>query len=225
MKNYIKLFSVALIAFTLSNCKNDNLGLSEFKYEDKNLKVNCYEIDTLLLKEAVFSFEDDIAKHYSKNGNPNLSQAYSRTINLGIYGRAPYEQMLSDHSKAIFEILKTKEGLWTTTGNKTTLNYNHPLVKCLAENINDKDINTTFNALLSTNSMRIELLGAELRKKSSLALRDKYLATYIALDYYYAKLFSVDFEALEAQKKLNEAQKKSQTKIGNENNSHEGHNH
>lgn len=193
MKNYIKIFTVALVLITFTNCKNNDVKLSEYKYADKTFNVACTQIDTTLIKEAVLSFEDDISTEFARNGQPNLSQAYSRIVNLGIYGRAKYRDMVSDHTKEIFDALKADTDLWTTNGDKTTLNYSHPFVKCLAENINDKDIKTTFNALLSTNSMRPDIFAESFRRKSSLALRDKYLATYIALDMYYAKLFNVDF--------------------------------
>lgn len=225
MNNYIKFLAVALVLVTFTNCKKDEVKLSDYKYSDKTLNVACSQIDSTLLKEALLSFEDDIANFYARNGKPNLSQAYSRTVNLGIYGRGQYDKMVSDHSIEIFNVLKSKTDLWHTSGNKTTLNYNHPFVKCLAENIKDKEIQTTFNALLSTNSMRQDIFGEALRRKTSLALRDKYLATYIAFDFYYAPLFNVDLEALQAQKNTVNNAGNTENKIKNNQDSHAGHNH
>lgn len=193
MKSYIKLFTVALVAITFSNCKNNEVKLSEYKYADKTFDMACNQIDTLLLKEAVFSFEDDISNFFERNGRKNLAQAYSKTVNLVVYKRAQYRDMVSDHTREVFDILKTQNGLWHTTTDGTTLNYDHPFVQCLASHIQDKDIKTTFNALLSTNSMRQDIFADAIRRKSSYALRDRYLATYIALDLYYGKLFDVDF--------------------------------
>lgn len=192
MKSSFKILSFLLILIVFSSCKKETT-LSEYKYTDKEYPVQCESANTDLIKEALYSFEEDIMNHFGKNANKNLSQAYSRTINLGTYGRLKYEEMVSPHTLEIFKILKENTNLWKTEGNTKTLNYNSDLIKCLAENISDKEIKTTFNSLLITNSMRVDLLGAELRRKSGFALKDRYLATYIALDYYYAKLFNIDF--------------------------------
>ena len=64
---------------------------------------------------------------------------------------------------------------------------------CISQNIANPDLKTTFNALLSTNSMSPRLFGAPLVSSYSLALNDKYLAAYVAFDLFYAKLFDVDF--------------------------------
>ena len=202
MKSIFKPLSLLLVLIFFTSCKKE-ITLSEYKYTDKEFAVNCDAINPELLKEAVFSFEDDIANHFAKNGKQNLSQAYSRTVNLGIYGRAKYNEIVSPHTKEIFNILKTDPNLWNTDEQTKTLNYNHEVVKCLAENISNKDLKTTFNALITTNSMSPKLFGEALRRQSGLALKDKYLATYIALDMYYAKLFDVDFDApIEEKKKI-----------------------
>lgn len=192
MKSSFKILSLLLVLLVFAGCEKE-ATLSEYKYTEKDYSVKCEGVNTDLIKEALYSFEEDIMNHYAKNGNKNLSQAYSRTINLGIYGRAKYDEMVSPHTLEIFKILKEDSNLWKNEGDIKTLNYNNEFVKCLAENISDKEIKTSFNSLLVTNSMRIELLGAELRRKSGFALKDKHLATYIALDYYYAKLFNIDF--------------------------------
>jgi len=199
--NYLKLTTLLLLIMIVTNCKDESkISLSEFKYADKNFEVKCDGISEELLKEALFSFEEDISNHFSKNGQKNLVKAYSSVINLGMYGRGKYGDIVSDHTKAIFEELKKDESLWNTKGKIKSLNYNHELVKCLANNIKDKDINTSFNALLSTNSMRLELLSRELRTRSARTSKDQHLATYIALDYLYAKLFDVDFSVPKKEK-------------------------
>lgn len=200
MKFYLKLTTLLLVLITFSNCKK-GATLSEYKYADKSFDVTCSQINPELLKEAVFSFEDDIANHFATNGTKNISQAYSRIVNLALYSRGKYEEIVSDHTKEIFKLLKNDADLWSTDKNgNTILNYNHTLVKCLSEHIKDKDLKTTFNALISTNSMNSRLFGEPLRRKSNLAVNDKYLATYIALDLYYAKLFNIDLEAPKTEK-------------------------
>lgn len=199
MNSFLKPLSLLLVLTIFTNCKKEPT-LSEYKYADKEFTVNCNGVNPELLKEAVFSFEDDITTYFAKNGKKNLSQAYSRSVNLGVYGRAKYNEIVSLHTIEIFNILKADPDLWNTEGKTTTLNYNHDLVKCLADNISNKDLKTTFNALITTNSMSPKLFGEPLKRLSGLALKDKYLATYIALDMYYAKLFDVDLDAPKKEK-------------------------
>ena len=192
MKNYLKLTIILLVMVVFTNCKNDP-QLSQYKYSEKEFQVNCEKIDLDLIKEAVYSFEEDITNYFGQKGTKNLSQAYSRAVNIGVFGRAKYNEITSPHTREIFEILKTDTELWNLVGESKSLNYDHELVKCIANNLTDKDLKTTFNALITTNSMSAKLFGEPLRRKAYLAVKDKNLATYIALDMFYAKLFDVDF--------------------------------
>ena len=193
MNSYLKPLSILLVFIIFTSCKKE-ATLSEYKYADK-LYFNCDGVNSDLFREALYSFEEDITKQYARNGRQNLTQAYGQAITAGIYGRGKYNEMVSPHTKEIFELLKTQTNLWNTDGKIKTLNYNHDLVKCIAKNITNEDIKTTFNALLSTNSMSPKLFGEAMRRQSNLAIKDKYLATYIALDMFYAKLFNVDLNA------------------------------
>ena len=199
MKFQIKPLIVLLIFFVLVSCKKDE-SLSEYKYSSNEFQVSCEGVNPELLKEAVYSFEEDINNYFAQKGTKNLSQAYSRAVNLGIYGRAKYEEIASPHTIEIFEILKKDKTLWNLEGETNSLNYDNPFVTCLAENLTNKDLQTTFKALLSTNSMSANLFGEPLKRTAYLAIKDKYLATYIALDMYYAKLFDVDFSKKETNK-------------------------
>lgn len=180
------LFSVLVVS-----CKKE-ATLSEFKYSDNKFQVSCETIDLNLLKEAVYSFEDDITKYFGNRGTKNLSQAYSRTVNLALYGRVKYNEIVSPHSIDIFNILKEEKDLWNLEGDTKSLNYNSEFVECLGNNLTDKDLKTTFSALITTNSMTTKLFGEPLRRKAYLAVKDKNLATYIALDMYYSKLFDLN---------------------------------
>ena len=208
MRIQLKPIVVLFAFFLLVGC-NKEATLSEFKYSANDFQLACEGVNPELLKEAVYSFEDDITNYFAQKGTKNLSQAYSRAVNLGIYGRAKYEEIASPHTIEIFNILKTDTKLWNSSGKTKSLNYNSKFVKCLADNLADKDLKTTFNALLTTNSMSSKLFGEPLRRSAYLAIKDKYLATYIALDMYYAKLFDVDFKKKQTNK---EAAKPEDTK-------------
>jgi len=199
MKFYLKPLSLILISITFIGCKK-KATLSEFKYSENDFQMNCEKVDLKLINEAVYSFEDDITTYFANNGNKNLSQAYSRTVNLALYGRAKYNEIVSPHTIEIFNILKEDTELWNLGGEIKSLNYNSELIKCLSNNLSDKDLKTTFNALLTTNSMSSKLFGEPLRRKARLAVKDKNLATYIALDMFYAKLFDVDLTKEEPNK-------------------------
>lgn len=194
----LKLNALAfLLVFTLFNCKNEaeQKTLNDYKFTEKGIVVNCDNFDLKLLNEAVFSFEDDILKTYGstrQSGNPNLTRAYSQFIRNMLFGRVQYNEVVSPHSAKIFEVLKSKQDLWKTENATSKLNYNSAVVQCIANNIQDTSLKTTFNALLETNSMSPKLFGPALQSSYGAVMRDKYLAAYVALEFYYGKLFEVD---------------------------------
>ena len=196
----INIATILLLLLALS-CKKE-MTLSEYKYANNNYTVECQDYQLELMKEAVYSFEDDILKHFEKKGSKNLSQAYSRYVNLSSYGRLQYNEIISDHSKELLNILRAEDDLWSQTSNGWSLNYSHPIVSCISNNMKDKDLQTTFNALLSTNSMSQKLFADAIKRVSYKAIRDKSLATYIALDLYFANLIDANLESPEAKQPI-----------------------
>ncbi|RED47542.1 hypothetical protein [Seonamhaeicola aphaedonensis] len=225
MKSILKLTTVTLILI-LFNCKNKTVQI-EYHYSDKPVAVTCNDLNTKLYHEALYSFENDILNFYGKNrGNtnatPNLTMAYNQFVRNAISGRVPYQSIVSTHTKRVFEALKQDKTLWDSENTKSHLNYSSPLIDCIANNINDNNLKTTFNALLSINDLSPKLFGAPLTSKYRNALNDKYLASYIAFDLYYSRLFDVDLsmvnlETLETNVDFNN--------IPSQNDPHAGHNH
>lgn len=189
--NFLKLFVITL-AVSFISCKNENT-LSEYKYADKGLVLSCENVNSKLYSEALFAFENDILNYYKKN-NPNSSllQAYSQFLRNAVYGRLKYEDIVSPHTAKVFEALKKEDKLWVANNKNSNLNYNSPLIKCIGINMQNKDLKTTFNALIGINSMSPRLFGAPLMSNYRDLLKDKYLAAYVAFDLYYAKLFNKD---------------------------------
>ena len=188
---FLKLLAITLlITFTSCNQK-EKVVLSEYKYDEKGIVLNCDKFDLKLLNEALFSFENDIINAYAQD-KKNLSQAYSKFTRNAVSGRAKYEEIVSLHTLAVFEVLKSKSDLWDLNNPNTKFNYNSLLFKCISDNIKSKDLKTTLNALISTNSMNIKLFGPALTSNYSLAVSDKYLSAYMAFDLFYAKLFDID---------------------------------
>lgn len=192
-------FVTLLLVLTLLNCKKNNT-LSEYKYADKPLVLTCENINSKLYHEALYSFENDILQFYNKNNSQSLTQAYSQFIRAAAYGRVKYSDIVSGHTLDVFEALKNENTLWDATNTKSHLNYNSTIVNCISNNIQDTALKTTFNSLISTNSMSPKLFGAPLINKYTATIKDKYLATYLALDFFYAKLFDVDLSKVNLNK-------------------------
>lgn len=182
---------VLFFALNITSCKKENT-FTEFEFADKPIALACENANSKLYNEALYSFENDILNFYSKE-NKSLLTAYSQFVRLAVFNRANYREIVSDHTLKVFEALKEDSELWDLNSPKSHLNYNSDLMHCISQNIINPDLKTTFNALLSTNSMSPKLFGTPLATSYSLTLTDKYLAAYVAFDLFYAKLFDVDF--------------------------------
>ena len=193
---YITAF---LLVVTLVSCKKEN-SFTDYKYADKPLALPCNDINSKLYNEALYSFEDDILNFYDKDKKSSLLRVYSQFIREAVYNRAKYQNMVSEHTLKVFEALKQDNDLWNPNNPVSKLNYNSKLMDCISKNIKDNDLKTTLNALLTTNSMTPELYGAPVLSNYRLAMSDKALASYIAFDLYYAKLFNVDLTQVEKTK-------------------------
>lgn len=202
----LKTVFLFFIALNFS-CKQNNseATLAEYKYADQPETISCDPATDKLMKEALYSFENDIINIYDPNGKNKL-RAYRSFVNNAVANRVDVANMMSKQTKAIFDVLKTKTELW----DGTTLNYNSDLVKCLSNNMQDQNLKTTFDALVSTNSMTKQLFGPALRSNTSYT-RDTYLQTFLALDYYYSKMLELDFTKVDIE--ANEAKQQSNSKI------------
>lgn len=199
MNSKITLITL-LFVITLFSCKKEN-PFTDYKYADKPVAFTCEDVNAKLLNEALYSFEDDIIKHYQKRSkNPRLDQAYSQVIRNSVFGRLKAEDIVSKHTVSVFEALKKEDNLWSSKNPKSRLNYNSAVIKCISNTIKDSNIKTTLNALLSTNSMAPKLFGPAIVNKYRNALNDKNLAMYIALDLYYGKMFDIDFSKVNLDK-------------------------
>ena len=192
MNSKITLLTILLIT-ALFSCKQES-QFTDFKYSEEPLAFKCEGTNSKLLNEALYSFENDITNYYTKGAQQaSLSKAYSQILRNSIYGSLKLEDIVSKHTVSVFEALKKEDNLWDNGNSKSHLNYNSATLKCISNSIYDKNIKTTLNALLSTNSMAPKLFGPAIASRYKNALKDKNLAMYIALDLFYAKMFDVDF--------------------------------
>lgn len=175
-----------LVVIAFFSCNKQKSASINFEHADKPTVVNCSKTDTLLFKEALYTFEEDI-KDFFDPQNKNLRRAYATFVRNAVNNRVDYGTVVKPHTLEVFEALKADTNLW----NGQEFNFNHPIFKCIGEKINDVGLKTTYNALLTTNSMRPDLIGPPIVSKYGQAESDRYLATFIALEYYYGRLHNV----------------------------------
>ena len=208
----MKTFSIKLVLmiliFNLSSCQK-KAEFTDFKYSDQpDLAICENKSDPALLKEALYSFEDDIKSFYDAK-NRHEYRAYRTFVFASLSNRAKVEDIVSEHTLKVFEALKNEKNLWNRDSPNGNLNYNSDLINCISQYIANPDLKTTFQALISTNSMKLELFGEPLKADTKMN-NDKYLSTYIALDYFYAKLFDIDVTQIDFEKREANKQKQPQ---------------
>ena len=209
-------FLFLALSTLLFNCQQDTKkgATIDYAYADQPTLLACADMDTLLLNEALYAFQNDITAHYTPEV-VNLPLSYRNVTSDALNGRAEYRLMVSEHTKEVFAALKQTPGIWRVKGDSYEFDYNGPLFACLAENFKDEDFKKTVNALMSTNSMSTRMIGDVLRTKTFQMKDDPYLASLVAFDLYYGKLFDVDLETPVTETESPAADA----------NSHEGHNH
>lgn len=219
---FFKLFVITLV-ISLVSCKKET-PFTDYKYADKPETITCDNLDAKLLKEALYTFEDDIVNHYDAQ-TKNLSRAYNRLLNETLSNRLKYDDVISAHTANVFEAMKNNASLWNQGNAKSNLNYNSEILKCIVSNIKDNRLKSTFNALISTNSMSPALTGDAIKGAVGRLLNDKYLATYVALEFYYAKLFDVDFTTINFEEPQTNVDFNQKPPKESETDPHAGHNH
>jgi len=177
--------SLTLLCLLLVIVSCNQQSKLEFKFTDNPQNISCSTSNNNVLNEALYSFEEDIFAKYDTTRTH--SKAYARYILKGIKGTEDYQSILSDHSLQIRDILLS-EGIIKVNNGQGVLDYNHPDVKCIINNIEDEGVKRTINALLQTNSMDLSLFDTRLRNIGREARRRPYQSTYIALDTYYKNL-------------------------------------
>ncbi|OUS00069.1 hypothetical protein A9Q86_11545 [Flavobacteriales bacterium 33_180_T64] len=217
---------LTLLIFCLCflTCKDDAQKKVQLDYKYPSIEkiLDCEDIDTSLLQEAFYAFEDDLIRFYTPD-KAVYSRAYSLFVSQAVNNKIDYQKMVSEHTKNVFEALKQEKDLWTVNPDGSRVNFKHPVFKCIGANIKDEPLRKTFNALISTNSMSLRMYGDQLKRKTFGMKDDKYLATYIALELYYGKLYDLDLSQ-PASKITTEKVEKKVPKI-EQHSTHDGHNH
>ena len=211
MRNYILL----LIIITLTASCKEKL---EYKYSDKPDILPCSLNDGMLIKEALYSFENYIVANYPYRDLHNINLGYSNYWHTATSDTPPKTDSLNAHTKSILNSLLARKNLWITTNGKITLNPDSELITCIAKNIADKDLKTTFNALISAKTLRSEYFMPAINRRSELFVKDKALATYVALELFYGKLAKLDLT-------ISDQERIEKNKSNSTHDNHDGHNH
>ncbi len=227
---FFKLFAITLLISFVSCKKETSL---EYKYADSPKVLACDFPKGQLYNEAVYSFEKDIVNLYDKKGQ-SVPRAYSQFVTNVLNGRLKIEDLASEHSFNIAKALKEDKAIWNGNGKDVTLNYSAPFTDCIANNIKMSGFKTTFNSLLATNSMRPLLILTPLSSSARQLQGDGSLKTFVAFEYYYAKLMNMDSTLLKKQAEpaqdgkvdFNNTPKKTSTlQPAEKKDDHAGHNH
>ena len=190
MKLKLTLFFFTLLLF---NCNTESKPQLNYKYvTGETSSLTCKGIDMKLFEEALLSFEDDIINHYTP-GQDSPSRAYSQFMRGALRNNVKYSEVASEHSLNIYKALEAEKNLWKVSETKTELNYNHPIFDCIGKNIKNNDTRRTYNALITTNSMSMRMIGNELQRKAYNLKDDKYAAVFAVLITYYKNFHNVDF--------------------------------
>ena len=105
MKSFF--LSIILIAtvFTLFNCNKSTQVAIDYKYEDQAEVLDCKLKDNKLIKEAIYSFENDLNNAYDKEKR-SINRSYSAFIANTINESFRIEDVASKHSLRIAKALQ-----------------------------------------------------------------------------------------------------------------------
>lgn len=163
-----------------------------YKFADEKNLFPCSSVDMDLIKEAVYTFESFIFEHYSFNAPEKEKAAYFNYLKNSEAQLMPIGEKFDDHLKNVFYALKKEEALWTGTDDHKTLNLDHEIVKCIINNIKIEAVKPVFKTLAESKTLRGEIIAPTLRSYFNQMQNDRALATYMALDLFYAKIFQFD---------------------------------
>ncbi len=185
-----KIALIAILISTIFACNNSTK--LTYKYTEKDDPFKCANQDMKLVKEALYVFEDYILKNYDfKNRGLVLSSYDSFLLNSG-HNFIPMAERIDEHMKTVFYTLREQENLWKTVDDQVLLDYNSNLVQCIVENVQDDQIRKVLDALLQTKTLKASTVAPILKRNAAQLQKDKALASFVALELFYAKLVDLD---------------------------------
>lgn len=182
-----KIVFLIIATTTIISCNQK--ATFDFKFADQEQVISCAETQDALLNEALYSFENDLITKYDSI-NKSKIKGYGAFVYRGMDGSANYEEIISENTRPIIDAL-IAENILIENKTPSRLNYEHPTVRCIINNIKDEDLKRTVNALIDTKTMNPKLFNSRFRNFGRNADKDRYLALYIALDGYYQQILNL----------------------------------
>ena len=197
--NKIILYIFTLILFI--GCNNE--AKLQYKYTDHDDLFTCSSLNMELVKEGLYAFEDYLIEYYSFKGPKNIESGLMNYWRTAITKRLPAIEKINPHIIKVRDALKKEENLWVTKNNFTKLNYNHPIIQCINEEIKDPDIKKLFDFLVESKTFKTKVFLASMTMNDKRVKGDKAFETYLMLDTFYARILNVNFNDLEESIKAN----------------------
>lgn len=181
-----KIVFLIMVTTTIISCNQK--ATFDFKFADQPQVITCDETQDALLNETLYSFENDLIMKYDSI-NKSKVKGYGLFVYRGMDGTAKYEEIITENTRPIIDAL-IAENILIENKTPSQLNYEHPTVKCIINNIKDEDLKRTINALIDTKTMDPKLFNSRFKNYGHNVDNDRYLALYIALDAYYQHILN-----------------------------------
>lgn len=182
-----KIVFLILTTVILTSCEQK--AKFDFKFADQEQVISCSEDYNSLLNEALYSFENDLYTKYDSI-NKSKTKAYGAFIYRGMDGSAKYDEIMTENTHPLVQKL-IAENILIKDKAPSHLNYEHPAVQCVVNNIKDEELKNTIQALIDTKTMNPKLFNSRFRNFGRNADKDRYLALFIGLDGYYQQILNI----------------------------------
>ncbi|MBE9490205.1 MAG: hypothetical protein IMY67_07940 [Bacteroidetes bacterium] len=196
-KNILYIFTCLLF----TGCNKE--AKLQYKYTDQDDLFSCSSTNMELIKESVYAFEDYLKEYYSFKGPKSVETGLMNYWRTAMTKRLPAIEYINPHIIKVRDALKKEENLWITKNNFTTLNYNHPILKCISNEIKDPEVKKLFDFLIESKTFKTKVFLASMTMNDKRVKDDKGFETYLALDTFYARILNVNFNDLEENIKAN----------------------
>ncbi|MDT0554459.1 hypothetical protein [Patiriisocius hiemis] len=192
MKNNLLFYIVLTCTVLLASCGQQSKKVTH-KYQDQPRVVYCKQIDTVLVKEAFYSFKEDVASYYNNQGYekgslPYYHNGFTKYVNSLIGNNASYNLVASEHSKKLARELKKHPEIWTIRDGETIPNLESSFLKCITKDIDDFPLKALITKVYQKGSISRENMLASYYKNVGKVHQDNSFSLFLALDTFYAHL-------------------------------------
>lgn len=187
-----KTILLLIIGLTILSCTKP----ITYKFQEEPQVIDCPGIDNQLMNEALYSFSDDIQRHFlmeiQEKDYLNFQYSYAQYIYRGAANLLFFNEIASPHTIKIFKELEKQEGLFIEQKGKSNLNYHHEFVQCLISKIDRESLRDQIKHLLSVDYLSPEVMAETYRSSIRPAEVDPDFLLFIALDTFYQRFVQLD---------------------------------